>query len=98
MARMTAVAAARMLMLALLTGAGTSVACAQDNKPFKIGHLSDLSGMVVDLSGPGTTTSMRMAVEDFGGKVLGRPIEIVTGDHLNKPDIGISLARKFYDE
>jgi branched-chain amino acid transport system substrate-binding protein len=39
-----------------------------------------------------------MAVEDFGGKVLGRPIEIVTGDHLNKPDIGISLARKFYDE
>ena len=71
---------------------------AQDTISFKIGHLSDLSGMVVDLSGPGTTTSTRMTIEDFGGKVLGRPIELVTGDHLNKPDIGISLARKFYDE
>jgi branched-chain amino acid transport system substrate-binding protein len=79
----------------LLASAG---ALAQDNKPFKIGHLSDLSGMVVDLSGPGTTTSMRMAIEDFGGKVLGRSIDLVTGDHLNKPDTGIGLARKFYDE
>ena len=64
---------------------------------FKIGILSDMSGMVVDLSGPGSLTSLRMAVEDYGGKVLGRPIEIVTGDHLNKPDIGVSMARAWYD-
>jgi branched-chain amino acid transport system substrate-binding protein len=86
-----------LLALTIMSAAGPP-AVAQDNKPFKIGHLSDLSGMVVDLSGPGTTTSMRIAIEDFGGNVLGRPIELVTGDHLNKPDVGISLARKFYDE
>lgn len=64
---------------------------------FKIAMLSDLSGIVVDLSGPGSLTSARMAVEDYGGKVLGRPIELLVGDHLNKPDVGIPMARAFYD-
>lgn len=64
---------------------------------FKIGFLSDMSGMVVDLSGPGSLTATRMAVEDYGGKVLGRPIEFVVGDHLNKPDIGVPMAREWYD-
>ena len=71
---------------------------AQSTQPFRIGALSDMSGIVVDLSGPGTVVSMELAIEDFGGKVLGRPIELVKGDHLNKPDIGIGLARKWYDE
>jgi branched-chain amino acid transport system substrate-binding protein len=75
-----------------------SAAMAQDNTPFKIGVLSDMSGVVMDLSGPGTLTSIKMAVEDHGGKVLGRPIQLLEGDHLNKPDIGISFARKWYDE
>ncbi len=66
--------------------------------PLKIGVLSDMSGFVVDLSGPGSLTSARMAVEDYGGKVLGRPIEIVQGDHQNKPDIGVTMARRWYDE
>lgn len=77
---------------------GAQGALAQDAKPFKVGHLSDMSGAVVDLSGPGTTVSLRLAIEDFGGKVLGRPIELVIGDHLNKPDVGVGLARKWYDE
>jgi len=76
---------------------GTAGAFAQE-KPFRVGHLTDMSGAVVDLSGPGTTTSLRLAIEDFGGKVLGRPIELVTGDHLNKPDVGVGMARKWYDE
>jgi branched-chain amino acid transport system substrate-binding protein len=67
-------------------------------QPFKIGVLSDMSGFVVDLSGPGTLTSVKMAVEDFGGKVLDRPIQVVEGDHLNKPDVGVGLARRWYDE
>lgn len=71
---------------------------AQKTAPLKIGFLSDMSGFVVDLSGPGSLTSARMAVEDYGGKVLGRPIEIMVGDHFNKPDVGVPLARKFYDE
>ncbi len=70
---------------------------AQTAAPFKIAVLSDMSGIVVDLSGPGSLTSARMAVEDFGGAVLGRPIEIVVGDHLNKPDVGVPMARAFYD-
>lgn len=67
-------------------------------EPFKIGSLSDMSGVVVDLSGPGTVVAMQLAVEDFGGKVLGRPIQILSADHLNKPDVGIAAARKWYDE
>jgi len=67
-------------------------------EPFKIGILSDMSGAVVDLSGPGTATAMKMAIEDFGGKVLDRPIELLEGDHLNKPDVGIGMARKWYDD
>ena len=66
--------------------------------PLKIGVLSDMSGFVVDLSGPGSLTAARMAVEDYGGKVLGRPIEILQGDHQNKPDIGVTMARRWYDE
>ena len=76
----------------------TRPARAQAAAAFKIGFLSDMSGIVVDLSGPGSLTSARMAVEDYGGKVLGRPIEIMVGDHLNKPDVGVPMARKFYDD
>jgi branched-chain amino acid transport system substrate-binding protein len=68
------------------------------NGPFVIGQLADMSGIVVDLSGPGTTTAMKMAIEDFGGEVLGRKIQLITGDHTNKPDIGIGMARKWYDQ
>lgn len=71
---------------------------ARAQEPFKIGSLSDMSGVVVDLSGPGTVIAMQLAVEDFGGKVLGRPIQILSADHLNKPDVGIAAARKWYDE
>lgn len=85
-------------IVVLAVGVLSQAAFSQDAKPFKIGQLADMSGIVVDLSGPGTTTSMRFAIEDFGGKVLGRPIELVTGDHLNKPDVGIGMARKWYDE
>lgn len=76
-----------------------SGAIAQDAKaPLKIGQLSDMSGIVRDLSGPGTNVAMKLAVEDFGGTVLGRPIELLSADHLNKPDVGLGIARRWYDE
>lgn len=83
-----------------LSGAllAASAAWGQAKEPFRIGMLNDMSGIVADLSGPGTVVSIRMAIEDFGGEVLGRPIELVSADHLNKPDIGIGIARKWYDE
>lgn len=80
---------------ALLAGKHCVFAAAQ---PLKLGVLTDLSGAVVDFSGAGTITSLKMAIEDFGGKVNGRPIELRTADHFNKPDVGLATARRWYDE
>ena len=63
----------------------------------KIGVLNDQSGTYSDLSGMGSVEAVRMAVEDFGGKVLGKPIEVVFADHQNKPDIGANIANKWID-
>ena len=82
---------------ALTLGLMTVPANAQAPQPFRIGALSDMSGIVVDLSGPGSVVAMKLAIEDFGGQVLGRPIEVLEGDHLNKPDVGIGIARKWFD-
>jgi branched-chain amino acid transport system substrate-binding protein len=65
--------------------------------PVKIGVLNDQSSLYADLSGPGSVEAARMAVEDFGGKALGQPIQIVAGDHQNKPDVGAGIARQWYD-
>lgn len=66
-------------------------------KPIKIGVLGDMSGYNADISGPGAVEAVKMAVEDFGGKVLGRSIEVVSADHQNKPDISSTIARRWYD-
>src|SRR6185437_3810681 len=63
----------------------------------KIGVLNDQSGLYADLGGPGSVIAAQMAVEDFGGTVLGKPIEIVSADHQNKADIGASIARQWFD-
>jgi branched-chain amino acid transport system substrate-binding protein len=63
----------------------------------KIGVMNDESGPYADLQGPGSVISTKMAVEDFGGNVDGHPIEVVVGDHQNKPDIGMGIARQWYD-
>ena len=63
----------------------------------KIGILNDQSGVYADYGGKWSLEAARMAVEDFGGEVLGQKIEIVTADHQNKPDVGVSIARKWYD-
>ena len=63
----------------------------------KIGVLTDMSGFLADASGEGSATAVRMAVADFGGKVLGKPIEVVAADNLNKADVAANLARQWYD-
>ena len=63
----------------------------------KIGVLADMSGLYSDLSGPGSVAAAQMAVEDFGGTVLGKPIVVVSADHQNKPDVGASISRSWYD-
>jgi branched-chain amino acid transport system substrate-binding protein len=79
-------------LLVLLGGAH-----AQTTDPIKIGILNDQSGIYADLAGPGSVIAARLAVEDAGRRVLERPVEVVVGDHQNKPDIGTALARRWYD-
>jgi branched-chain amino acid transport system substrate-binding protein len=66
--------------------------------PVKLGLLLDMAGPYADVGGQGTVTAVRMAVDDFGGNVLGRPIEVVFADHQNKVDLAGSLARQWFDE
>ncbi|MFL5122583.1 MAG: ABC transporter substrate-binding protein [Microvirga sp.] len=63
----------------------------------KIGILNDQSGVYADFGGKWSVEAARMAVQDFGGKVLGVPVEIVNADHQNKPDVASSIARQWYD-
>jgi branched-chain amino acid transport system substrate-binding protein len=63
----------------------------------KIGVLNDQSGTYADLAGPGSVVAARMAVEDFGAAKKGLKVEIVVGDHQNKPDVGSNIARQWYD-
>ncbi|WGF87754.1 ABC transporter substrate-binding protein [Marinivivus vitaminiproducens] len=77
--------------------AGTAQAQEVSGDVVKIGVLSDMSGVYSDVGGPGSVAAARMAVEDFGGTVLGKPIEVVSADHQNKPDIGSSVTRQWID-
>ncbi|PZA10588.1 ABC transporter permease [Rhodopseudomonas palustris] len=63
----------------------------------KIGILNDQSGVYADYGGKWSLEAAKMAVEDFGGEVLGQKIEIVSADHQNKPDNAVAIARKWYD-
>ena len=65
-------------------------------EPLRIGFLTDMNGPSAIDDGPGSITAARMAIADFGGSVLGRPIELLTGDHHNKPDIGLATAKQWY--
>jgi branched-chain amino acid transport system substrate-binding protein len=67
------------------------------SKPVRIGLLSDMGGPYRDVGGPGNRVAMELAIEDFGGSVLDRPIEILQADDQNKPDVSTSLAREWID-
>ncbi|MGS0892823.1 ABC transporter substrate-binding protein [Burkholderia stagnalis] len=82
--------------LALATAALTTGA-AQAADTVKIGFITDMSGLYADIDGQGGLEAIRMAVADFGGKVLGKPIEVVYADHQNKADIAASKAREWID-
>ncbi|HYG42481.1 MAG TPA: ABC transporter substrate-binding protein [Bordetella sp.] len=69
----------------------------QDKQPFRLGAIVDMTGVYSAHGGPGMVTAVKMAVEDFGGKVLGRPIEILSADYQNKVDITATRAREWYD-
>ncbi len=84
------------LLASTMILAATSGAMAQ-NKPLKLGAILDMSGLYADITGPGSELAAKMAAEDFGGEVLGRKVEIVVGDHLNKADLSANIARDMLD-
>jgi branched-chain amino acid transport system substrate-binding protein len=86
-------------VLALVLGVPLTVlpGAAQD-RAVKIGVLDDMTGPYADNTGPGDVLAVRMAVADFGGTVLGKPIEVVSADMQSKVDVGVGIARQWFDQ
>jgi len=84
------------IWFAVLAAAAAVLAHAQE--PVRIGVLNDQSSVYADFQGRGSVLAAQMAVEDYGGKAAGRKVEVVFADHLNKPDVGSVIARKWLDE
>jgi branched-chain amino acid transport system substrate-binding protein len=86
---------------ACLLFAGIAAAQAQpapsSAEPVKLGMILDMGSLYADVTGPGSESAARMAVADFGGKVLGRPIEVLVADHQTKADIAAAIATKWFD-
>jgi len=82
--------------LALLSITATSFAA--DNKPIKIGFITDGASLYSDIDGIGGKEAMEMAIADFGGSVLGRKVEVLYADHQNKADIAAGKAREWIDQ
>ena len=87
----------------LLAGALTAFACTTaaeaqvSDDVVKIGVLTDMAGVTADITGKGSVVAAEMAVKEFGGTVLGKPIQIVTADHQHKADVGTTVARQWFD-
>src|SRR3954451_20564735 len=85
------VSAAGLLSAALITPASAQ------QTPLKIGVLSDFSSIYSDIGGQGNVEATKMAIEDFGGQLSGKPMEMLSADVLNKPDVTSTIARKWCD-
>jgi branched-chain amino acid transport system substrate-binding protein len=89
---------AAVLTAGLAFAASSGAANAQiSDDVVKIGVLTDMSSLYADATGKGSLAAVQMAVADYGGKVKGKPVEVVSADHQNKPDVGVNIARNWYD-
>jgi len=82
---------------AVMATAAAAASAQVSDGVIKIGVMNDMSGLYADVSGPGAVVAAKMAVEDFGAAAKGMKVEIVSADHQNKPDVGSTLARQWYD-
>src|SRR4051794_9292164 len=73
------------------------VSAAYAQEPIKIGVLGDLAGPFAAMSGKGSIVAAQMAIDEVGGSVLGRKVEILTGDSQNKPDVGAAIVRRWFE-
>ncbi|MFC3073266.1 ABC transporter substrate-binding protein [Shinella pollutisoli] len=86
-----------MASMAVLLASSTAAYADVSDGVVKIGILNDQSGVYANFGGKYSYEAAKMAVEDFGGKVLDAPVEVITADHQNKPDIASNIARQWYD-
>ncbi|WP_196053657.1 ABC transporter substrate-binding protein [Paracoccus lichenicola] len=84
----------RAAVLAVALGAGSAPAWAE----VTIGYLAAMTGSTADMTGEAGLHGVKLAIEDFGGQVNGEPITVLVGDHLGKPDVGLSIAREWIDQ
>src|SRR5437660_5487960 len=83
------------MLVAALGGIFAGTAHGQDR--VRIGWLNDQSGVFSTYQGIGSVIAAQMAVEDYGSKAAGKPVEVITADHQNKTDVGVGIARRWYD-
>jgi branched-chain amino acid transport system substrate-binding protein len=83
---------------ALLSCGLFAASAVAQNKTVKIGVLDDMSGPYAENTGPGDVAAVKFAIADFGGSVLGKPIELVTADFQSKVDVGVGIAKRWYDD
>ena len=88
---------AALVSAAGLLSAALIVPASAQQTPLKIGVLSDFSSVYSDIGGQGNVEATKMAIEDFGGQMFGKPIEMVAADVLNKPDVASTIARKWWE-
>ncbi|MGY3036533.1 branched-chain amino acid transport system substrate-binding protein [Bradyrhizobium sp. USDA 4354] len=94
---MTTTLARRSAALLACAAFGFATSAYAQDKTVKIGVLNDMSSLYADIGGPNSVAAVKMAVEDSGLKAKGWTIEVLSGDHQNKPDIGVNIARQWID-
>ena len=85
------------ILAAFACAMGTAASAQLSGDAVKVGVLTDMAGVTADITGKGSVVAAEMAVQEFGGSVLGRPIQIVSADHQHKADVGLSIARQWFD-
>jgi branched-chain amino acid transport system substrate-binding protein len=94
---MTTLSARRLAALITVAGVGFAAPAFAQDKTVKIGVLNDMSSLYADIGGPNSVAAVKMAVEDSGLAAKGWKIEVLSGDHQNKPDVGVNVARQWID-
>ncbi len=87
----------RVLIISVVCAFGGAASAQVSDEVVRLGVLDDMSGLYADIQGPGDVVAVKMAVDDFGGTVLGKPIEVLSGDLQNKADVGSAIARRWFD-
>src|SRR3954470_12780962 len=94
---MTTLNARRLAALVTVAGIAFAAPAFAQDKNVKIGVLTDMSSLYADINGPGAVTAINLAIDDSGLRAKGWKIDVVSGDHQNKPDVGVNIARQWID-